>query len=126
LQLALPRIEELGASLVAISPETRERALATAQKNEVVFDVLSDQGNCVARKFGLVFQLPEDLRTVYGGFGIDLKAANGDDAFELPLTATYVIDRDRKIRMAFVDTDYTKRWEPEDIVSALANMAREP
>jgi peroxiredoxin len=126
LQLALPRIKELGGTVVAISPETPERALSTAHKNELAFDVLSDQGNSVAKRFGLVFELPEDLRTVYESFKIDLKASNADETFELPLTATYVIAQDRKIQIAFVDTDYTKRLEPEKIIAGLSCLAREP
>jgi peroxiredoxin len=125
LQLALPKIKELGATVVAISPETVDRALSTAQKSELSFEVLSDHGNRVAKQFGLVFQLPEDLRTVYESFKMDLKAANADDTFELPLTATYIIYTDRKIRKAFLDTDYTKRWDPEEIVSALSDMAQD-
>ncbi len=125
MQLALPKIKELGATVVAISPETVDRALSTAQKSELSFEVLSDHGNRVAKQFGLVFQLPEDLRTVYESFKMDLKAANADDTFELPLTATYIIYTDRKIRKAFLDTDYTKRWDPEEIVSALSDMAQD-
>jgi len=125
LQLALSQLTTLGVTVVAISPETPETAMSTTQKNELTFDVLSDQGNRVARQFGLVFQLPENLRIVYESFKIDLKAANADETFELPLTATYLIGRDRKIRVAFVDTDYTKRWDPEEIISALSGMARE-
>jgi len=125
LQLALPKIKELGATVVAISPETVDRALSTVQKSELSFEVLSDHENRVAKQFGLVFQVPEDLRTVYESFKIDLKAANADDTFELPLTATYIIYTDRKIRKAFLDTDYTKRWDPEEIVSALSDMAQD-
>ena len=125
MQLALSQLTTLGVTVVAISPETPETAMSTTQKNELTFDVLSDQGNRVARQFGLVFQLPENLRIVYESFKIDLKAANADETFELPLTATYLIGRDRKIRVAFVDTDYTKRWDPEEIISALSGMARE-
>lgn len=63
--------------------------------------------------------LPENLRPVYEQFGIDLPAANGDDSFELPIPATYVIDKDGKIRWAHVSTDYTTRAEPSDVVQAL-------
>jgi peroxiredoxin len=121
----LDRIKELGASLVAISPETQENALSTAQNNNLAFEVLSDMGNRVARNFGIVFQLPEDLRPVYAGFGIDLAKTNGDELFELPIPATYVIGRDMKIRKAFVNPDYTKRLDPEDIIVALKEIARE-
>jgi len=113
LQLALPRMRELGATLVAVSPETPDNSLSTAEKNSLTFEVLSDVGNRVAHQFGIVFQLPDDLRPIYTEFGINLSAANGDDMFELPIPATYVIETDRKICMAFVEPDYAKRLDPE-------------
>jgi len=124
LQLALPRIKELGASLVAVSPQTPDNSVSTAEKIKLTFEVLSDVGNHVARQFGLVFVLSEELRPIYAGFGIDIPAANGDDTFELPIPATYVIDHDRKIRMAFVDADYTQRVDPEIVLSALKQLRK--
>ena len=125
MQLILPRMRELGATLVAVSPETPDHSLSTAEKNSVTFEVLSDEGNRVAHQFGIVFQLPEDLRPIYAGFGINLSAVNGDDMFELPIPATYVIDTDRKICMAFVEPDYTKRLDPEEIITTLAQISKE-
>lgn len=120
LQQRLPEITAAGASLVAISPEFPEHAASTAQKNALAFEVLSDHGNAVARRFGLVFRFPPDLVELYlTGFKNDLKARNGMDTFELPIPATYVIARDGIIRLAFVDPDYTKRLEPEEIVQAV-------
>ena len=88
----------------------------------MTFEVLSDMGNRVAREFGIVFQLPPALRPIYTGFGIDLSKANSDNSFELPIPATFVIGTDRKIRKAFVDADYTKRLDPEEIIDALKRM----
>jgi len=122
LQLELPRLEALGASLVAVSPQTPDNSLSTAERMKLTFEVLSDAGNRVARQFGIVFTLPEELRPIYAGFGIDIPITNGDDTFELPIPATYVIDRDRKIRMAFVDADYTHRVDPEIVLSALKEV----
>lgn len=86
------------------------------------YPILSDPGNRVAAKYGLVHVLPEYLRPVYEKFGIDLPAANGDDTFELPLPATYVIAKDGTIRFAHVELDYTKRAEPKDVLAALAKL----
>jgi peroxiredoxin len=88
------------------------------------FDVLSDVCNKVAREFGLVFTLPERLRVIYKQFGADVAAANGDECYELPIAATYVIARDGIITHAFVDIDYTKRMEPEEVVSLLKKMVK--
>jgi peroxiredoxin len=125
LQLALDRIEALGASVVAISPESPEETRSTAEKNSLTFDVLSDIGNRVARQFGIVFQLPEELRPIYAGFGIDVPKVNSDDTYELPLPATFIIGTDGKIRKAFVEADYTKRLDPEEIIEILKDMALE-
>ncbi|MEO0406448.1 MAG: peroxiredoxin-like family protein [Cyanobacteria bacterium P01_A01_bin.135] len=119
LQQSLPAIQQQGATLVAISPQTPDNSLSTAEKNELAFEVLSDVGNAVARQFGLVFQLPEALRPVYENFGIDLPAHNGDDAFELPLAATYVVAPSGQVVAAFVSADYRQRMEPSEIVAAL-------
>lgn len=121
----MPAITAAGASLVAISPELPDHSLTTAQKNSLAFEVLSDRGNRVARRFGLVFQFPPDLRDLYkNGFKNDLPARNGMDTYELPIPGTFVISRDGLIRLAFVDPDYTKRLEPAEIVRTLCALPR--
>lgn len=119
MQLALPEIEALGGHLVAVAPELPDKSLSTAAKNALAFEVLSDLGNKVARNFGLVFSLAEELRPIYASFGIDIPAYNGDDTFELPMPATYVIGTDGTIVHAFVNADYTRRLEPAEIVEIL-------
>jgi peroxiredoxin len=115
----LEEIQRRGASLVALSPEIPAAARTTAEKNGLTFHVLSDAGNQVARQFGLVFTLPADLCEFYLSLGIDLPKHNGDGSWELPLPATYLIDRDGIIREVFVSTDYVKRMEPGDILKGL-------
>jgi peroxiredoxin len=108
-----------GASLVAITPELPDHTLTTIEKNQLVFEVLSDVDNAVARQFGIVFELPEDLRSVYQSFGIDLPGTQGNTHFELPIPGTFVIDPKGKVVVADADPDYTKRLEPDEIVTAL-------
>ncbi len=122
LQARLPEIAAAGATLVAVSPQTPDNSLSTAERLELEFPVLSDVGNVVARSFGLVFTLPEDLREVYTGFGLDLPAANGDDSFELPIPATYVIAASGEVAWRFADPDYTRRGEPDDVIDALGSL----
>ena len=99
-----------------------ERALSTTEQHALGFQVLSDTGNVVARKFGLVFTVSERLRPIYESFGIDLPASNGDHTYELPMPATFLIDRRGKIVVAFVDADYTKRMAPEEAIAALRDL----
>ena len=122
MQRTLPEIEALGAQLVTVSPQLPDNSLSTAEKLDLTFEVLSDVGNKVAREFGLVFTLPEEMRSIYQDFGIDLPAANGDESFELPMPATYVIDKSGIVRLAFVDIDYTRRLDPDDIIDALKKL----
>jgi len=122
LQAALPEIQALGANLVAISPQTPDNSLSIAEKHHLSFEVLSDVGNQVARQFGLVFTVPETLRPIYQSFGIDLPAHNGDDSFELPIPATYIVNCNGTIVHAFVKVDYQQRQDPEGILTVLKNL----
>ena len=124
LQQALPQIESRGARLVAISPEKPDNSLTTAQKHDLKFHVLSDGGNAVARDYGLIFTLPDALRTLYGKFGIDLEATNGDASWTLPLPAVYVIDKSGRVTYAFLDVDYKRRAEPATIVQELDKLKK--
>jgi peroxiredoxin len=119
LQFALPEIKKLGGQLLAISPQLPDQSLAMVEERGIEFEVLSDLGNVVARKFGLVFTMPEELQKLYPQFGIDVPGANGDDSMELPVPASYVINRDGLILLDFVEIDYTKRLEPALILEAL-------
>ena len=93
-----------------------------AEKEGLQFEVLSDLGNNVAKKFGLTFALSKEVQSVYSQFGIDLAKANNDRSFELPLPATYIIDQESVIRHAFIDLDHTKRLEPSEVVAILKKM----
>jgi peroxiredoxin len=124
LQQALPTIEQLGATLVAISPEMPDHGIVAAEKNKLTFPVLSDFGNNVARQFGIVFQVGQELKEFSRNvFKNDIALRNGEDSYELPVPATYVLDSSGVIRFAHVDVDYMLgRAEPEEILSALRTI----
>src|ERR1700689_2331843 len=122
-QAVLPQIAALGARLVAISPQLPEQSLATAQTDELTFDVLSDVGNHAARRFGLVYALPEELRAALRSNNKALPGINGDESWELPVPAVYVIARDRRVALAAIDVDYRNRLEPEAILAALKSLS---
>jgi peroxiredoxin len=122
LQALLPEIKALGANLIGISPETPDNSMTTAEKHQLEFDVLSDVGNKTARDYGLIFTVYEEMRPLYLKWGLDVPASNGDDSWELPVPATYVIDSNCVARAVHADKDYTKRMEPEQILAALRNL----
>jgi peroxiredoxin len=121
-QAILTQIETLGASLVAISPQLPDCSLSTAETNALTFHVLSDTNNSVARSFGLVYALPEELRAALRSNNKALPAINGDESWELPVPATYVIATDGHVALAHIDVDYRKRLEPDGILAALKTL----
>jgi peroxiredoxin len=123
LQAALPEITAAGGTLVAISPELPDHTLTTAEKNALTFEVLSDPGNAVARKFGLGYVWPEDFVAISRSHGIDVAGRSGMEVTETPVPASYVIGRNGRIAYAFVDADYTKRAEPSEIIATLRALA---
>lgn len=123
LQRVLEDIKAKGAQLVAISPETPDNSLTTSEKNELTFEVLSDVGNAYAKELGLVFQMPEDLQAVYHSSGLDVSKYNGNEDYELPMPATYVIDGNGEVIYAFVPEDYTYRLDPNEIIQVLDQLS---
>ena len=117
-QAILPQVQELGASLVAVLPQIPDHSLSTAEKKDLRFPVLSDSGNVVARRYGLVFAVSERLRQA----GAHLPTYNGDASWELPMPGTFVIAPDGVVRLAFVDADWTKRLEPMEILETLHQL----
>jgi len=122
LQVCLPELEQKGGSLIAISPQTPDHSLSTIEKNELEFDVLSDTAGKVAKSYGVLFQLDDQMRSAYQQFGLDLSKFNGDDSFTLPIPSTYVISSDARIVYAYNEVDHTKRAEPADIMAILKQI----
>jgi peroxiredoxin len=123
LQAALPEFQRLGASLVAISPQTAANSRKSVRDNRLTFPILSDPNNEVAAAHGLRFALPDYLVALYKSLKNDLPAFNGDSSWTLPMPARYVVGMDGTVRYAEVNPDYTKRPEPEEMLPALREAA---
>jgi peroxiredoxin len=123
-QRLLPQLRVLAASLVAVSPQTPDNSLSTAEKNELVYPVLSDVGLHVARAYGVAFDLRPELVELYQRqWNNDLVKWNGEGGWSLPIPATYVIGEDARIVLAHVDPDYRERLEPETVLARLRTLA---
>jgi peroxiredoxin len=118
-QKALPEIQALGARLIAVTPETPDNALSTAEKNDLAFTVLSDNRGRLADALGIRFELSDAVKAYFIKAGHDLPARNGDDRWSMPMPATYVVEKGGRIARAFVDPDYRRRLEPAEAVAAL-------
>ena len=118
----LPEFEAAGATLIAVSPQTAEHVREGAKAEKLTFDMLVDQGNEVAREWGLVFKLPDYLKEWYLKVDIDLEKFNGDASWELPVPGSFVVDRMGIIRFAAADPDYTKRPEPAELLESVRGL----
>jgi peroxiredoxin len=119
MNLVLAQIEQAGASLVAVSPQTVKQSFFMHDQHKLRFPLLSDAGNKVARQFGLTYRVPESQETVYRRAFVNLPFTNGDDSWELAIPATYILDRDASVLYASANEDYTERPEPSEIVGTL-------
>jgi len=122
MNLIQPQIEESGADLVAISPQTVKQSFFMHDQHRLRFPLLSDAGNKVARQFRLTYRVPTAQEAVFHRAFVNLPFANGDDSWELPIPATYILERDGTVLYASANEDYTERPEPADIVGALTSV----
>ena len=119
MNLVLPQIEQAQAKLVAISPQTVKQSFFMHDQHRLRFPLLSDSGNHVARQFGLTYRVPDFQQAVYRRAFVNLPFTNGDESWELPIPATYILDRDGTVLYASANEDYSERPEPRDIVQVV-------
>lgn len=119
MNLILPEIDQAGATIAAISPQTVQQSFFMRDQHMLRFPLLSDNANNLARQFGLTYRVPDEQKAVYQRAFVNLPFVNGDDSWELPIPAAYIIDRDGTVLYAFANEDYTERPEPSEIVSIL-------
>jgi len=124
MNLLLPQIVQSGASLVAISPQTVKQAFFMHDQHKLRFPLLSDSGNQVARKFGLTYRVPAVQEAVYRRAFVNLPFINGEASWELPIPATYIVERDGTLAYASANEDYTQRPEPSEILQLLKERMR--
>jgi len=119
LQESISAIKNTGANLVVISPQLPIMSRELKQKNGFEYDILYDKGNEVAKQFGISFALPEPLRPIHDAFGMDIPAHNGNTSFELPLATTYVINKDGNITYSYINANWMKRAEPNEVIAEI-------
>jgi peroxiredoxin len=119
MNLVLPEIERAGATLVAISPQTAKQSFFMRDQHKLRFPLLSDAGNNLARQFGLTYRVPQEQQAIYQRAFVNLPLVNGDESWELPIPATYILDRDGTVVYVSANEDYAERPEPADVLHLL-------
>ena len=120
-----PRLRQHGGLLVAVSPQAERQSDFMVGQHQLPFPALTDGGCTLAEEFGLAYTVPEYHRDYYLSILVNLPFINGDASWRLPLPATYVVARDRRILFAEAHADFRVRPEPEEALAvAIAACAR--
>jgi peroxiredoxin len=122
LEAALPRIQSAGGQLVALTPDTGSHLAGTKRKHGLTYEILSDVDGAVGLQCGVLFRAPDLYRQLLASVGVDLSERHGNEGWLIPMPATFVVDRTGIIRYAFVNADFTKRAEPDEIIEVLQRL----
>jgi peroxiredoxin len=122
-QELLPQLDAFGARLVAISPQSPDESLSTAEKAALEFTVLSDPGARLADRIGIAFEQGDDVLAAQRDLGLDLTKVNAEGAVRLPRPTVLIVDHNRTVRFIDVQPDYTARTEVADIIAALTDLS---
>jgi peroxiredoxin len=122
-QKVLPQIEAIGGQLIAVSPQSPDNTLTQKEKEELEFQVLSDTNGLVAAAYNILYDVPDYIKDIFlNKFNLDLAEYNATNRWILPITSTFMIDESGIVRSAYVEPDYMKRPDPEDILERLRHL----
>jgi peroxiredoxin len=122
LQAVKAEFDSLNASLVVLSPETRDLPRQLKRRLNLDLTMLADVDHGVAISYGLLFRVPDETKAHYAAQGYDFGLRHGSTEWMLPIPATFVIDQDAVVRGAFVEPDFTIRQEPSDILTTVRKL----
>ena len=118
---AQDRVEAMGAQIVAIMPETQEYTRQLKADSGAPFRILTDLDNGYALSLNLAIWLGTEIQRLLSYQ--DMASFQGNDGWVLPIPATFVVGRDGLVKARFVDPDFRKRMEIDDLIAALKSAS---
>lgn len=120
---ALPEIRQLGATVLAIHPDSGESLTESPDG----FFMLSDPDQTVIKSYKLQYTVPPILQRIYPGlYGIDVSTQNVDGSWSLPVPGTFIVGQDGIVNRQHVHADFAQRMEPADVIAALQALKSPP
>lgn len=116
-------LSEHGATLIAVSPQRPDGSLTMREKHELTYPVLSDPGNQIAAKLGILTAPSDGAVEAQAALGLDLVDVNADGTRALPMPTVAIVDAAGVLRWIDVHPNYTTRTEPGDVLAALTVIA---
>jgi peroxiredoxin len=115
----LPTLTEQSVPLIAVSPQKPDGSLTMREVNELTYTVVSDPGNQIAKRLGVLTAPTPAVQAVQASLGLDLALLNADGTRGVPMPTTVIVDADGVIRWIDVHPNYATRTEPAQILDAL-------
>ena len=106
---SLSLITAKGATVIAVTPETKENVLKTIGKTNAAFPIISDTALTIMKMYKVNFAVDEATQTQYKKYGIDFSEVNGSNGANLPVPATYIVGKNGRIKYVFFNSDYKVR-----------------
>jgi peroxiredoxin len=119
LQKILSQLKILNANLITLCPQTQDKSLYASEKYSLDYEILYDKNNTIAKEFGIAYTLSSEVIAVYDKLKIDILEANRNGTYDLPLPATFIVNKNYEIIYSFVDVNYRKRCEPKTITDTI-------
>ena len=114
-----PEVRAAGAQIVAITPEVQRFTSELKSDARATFPVLTDLDSGYALELQLAIKIDEEKRMAMTRAGWDISAFQDNENWTLPIPATFVVGADGSVKARFVDPDYRKRMDVDDILAAL-------
>lgn len=112
-------VRQLGAELVAITPEMERFNAELNSSSTATFPILSDMDNGYALMLNLAFFVGEEKRDAMIAAGWDVTPYQGNKSWSLPIPATFIVGRDGIVQSRFIDPNYRRRMDTDAILAAL-------
>jgi len=118
---ALDQIASDGTYMTAIMPERQQFAASFKSEAGMDYPVLTDIDNGYALSLNLAIWVGDEMQQILESGGRNVPEYQGNQAWVLPIPATFVVGQDAIITARFIDPDYRKRMTIEDLLKALQN-----
>jgi peroxiredoxin len=108
-----------GGQIVAITPDRQEFTIEWKSQSGARFPILTDIDNGYALSLNLIFWVGEEMQRMIAEAGFNVSESQGNDSWFMPVPATFVVGTDGTVKARYVDPDYRKRMDIEDLIDSL-------
>ncbi len=111
-------ILKLGYQIVAVSPDSPENLKASAEKNKLAYQLLSDSKGLLIKALGIAFEAPENYKKIIQ------KSSNGENENFLPAPAVFVVNSESEIEFLFISPNFKKRISKDLLLAVLGSLSK--